>query len=45
MGRAMLERCSHIRMVAKHEAVKSLEMPKLGPALISLATSKEGLWW
>jgi hypothetical protein len=37
----MLERYSHIRMAAKREAVKSLEMPKVGPRLISTATSKE----
>ncbi len=41
MSRAMLERYSHIRMAAKREAVKSLEMPKVGPRLISTATSKE----
>ncbi len=40
MSRAMLERYSHIRMAAKREAVKSLEMPKVGPRLISTATSK-----
>jgi integrase len=41
MSRAMLERYSHIRMAAKREAVKSLELPKLGkPRLISSATSK-----
>ena len=34
MSRAMLERYSHIRLKAKREAVKSLEMPKLGPRLI-----------
>ncbi len=41
MSRAMLERYSHIRMVAKREAVKSLQLPKLGPRLLSpTATSK-----
>jgi integrase len=40
MSRAMLERYSHIRMAAKREAVKSLELPKVGPRLISTATSK-----
>jgi integrase len=40
MSRAMLERYSHIRMAAKREAVKSLEMPKVGPRLISTATTK-----
>ena len=34
MSRAMLERYSHIRMAAKREAVKSLELPKTGPRLI-----------
>jgi integrase len=41
MSRAMLERYSHIRMKAKREAVKSLELPKVGPRLIFSATSKE----
>jgi hypothetical protein len=40
MSRAMLERYSHIRMAAKREAVKSLELPKVGPRLIFSATSK-----
>lgn len=41
MSRAVIERYSHIRMPAKREAVKSLELPKLGkPRLISSATSK-----
>jgi integrase len=40
MSRAMLERYSHIRMAAKREAVKSLQLPKVGPRLISTATSK-----
>ena len=40
MSRAMLERYSHIRMRAKREAVKSLELPKAGPRLVS-AKSKE----
>ncbi len=40
MSRAMLERYSHIRMAAKREAVKSLAMPKVGPRLISTATTK-----
>jgi hypothetical protein len=35
MSRAMLEKYSHIRMVAKRKAVKSLEMPKVGPRLVS----------
>ena len=37
----MLERYSHIRMAAKREAVKSLELPALGPRLISSPMSKE----
>jgi integrase len=43
MSRAMLERYSHIRMKAKREAVKSLELPKLGPRLVvsEKPTSKE----
>jgi integrase len=41
MSRAMLERYSHIRMAAKREAVKSLQLPKLGPRLFLMATSKE----
>jgi len=40
MSRAMLERYSHIRMAAKREAVKSLELPKLEPRLVSSHTSK-----
>jgi len=40
MSRAMLERYSHIRMAAKREAVKSLELPKVGPRPIFSATSK-----
>ena len=34
MSRAMLERYSHIRMAAKRDAVKSLELPKVGPRLV-----------
>jgi integrase len=34
MSRAMLERYSHIRMVAKRDAVKSLALPKAGPKLV-----------
>jgi integrase len=41
MSRAMLERYSHIRMAAKREAVKSLELPKVGPRLVSAPMSKE----
>jgi len=41
MSRAMLEKCSHIRMAAKREAVKSLELPKMGPRLIISASSNE----
>jgi integrase len=41
MSRTMLERYSHIRMAAKREAVKSLELPKIGPCLVpSKPTSK-----
>jgi hypothetical protein len=40
MSRAMLERYSHIRMAAKREAVKSLELPALGPRLVSMPTPK-----
>jgi integrase len=40
MSRAMLERYSHIRMKAKREAVKSLELPKVGPRLVSAPMSK-----
>jgi integrase len=40
MSRAMLERYSHIRMKAKREAVKSLELPALGPRLVSSPMSK-----
>ena len=40
MSRAMLERYSHIRMAAKREAVKSLELPKVGPRLVSTPMSK-----
>jgi hypothetical protein len=40
MSRAMLERYSHIRMKAKREAVKSLELPALGPRLVSAPTAK-----
>jgi integrase len=36
MSRAMLERYSHIRMAAKRDAVKSLELPKLGPRLVGV---------
>jgi integrase len=35
MSRAMLEKYSHIRMAAKRAAVKALEMPKVGPRLVS----------
>ena len=41
MSRAMLERYSHIRMAAKRDAVKSLELPALGPRLVSPPMSKE----
>ena len=40
MSRAMLERYSHIRMKAKREAVKSLELPVLGPRLVPSSMSK-----
>jgi integrase len=40
MSRAMLERYSHIRMAAKRQAVKSLELPALGPRLVSNPMSK-----
>jgi hypothetical protein len=40
MSRAMLERYSHIRMKAKREAVKSLELPALGPRRVSMPTPK-----
>ena len=40
MSRAMLERYSHIRMKAKREAVKSLELPKVGPRLVSTPMSR-----
>lgn len=40
MSRAMLELYSHIRMAAKREGVKSLELPKVGPRLILSVTSK-----
>jgi hypothetical protein len=40
MSRAMLERYSHIRMKAKREAVKSLELPVLGPRLFPSSMSK-----
>jgi hypothetical protein len=40
MSRAMLEKYSHIRMAAKREAVKSLELPQVGPRLILSPTSK-----
>ncbi len=40
MSRAMLERYSHIRMAAKRESVKSLELPKVGPRLVSTPMSK-----
>ena len=36
MSRAMLERYSHIRMAAKRDAVKSLELPKVGPRLVGV---------
>jgi hypothetical protein len=35
MSRAMLEKYSHIRMAAKRAAVKTSEMPKVGPRLVS----------
>ena len=40
MSRAMLEGYSHIRMKAKREAVKSLELPALGPRLVAASTAK-----
>ena len=40
MSRAMLERYSHIRMKAKREAVKSLELPVVGPRLVPSSMSK-----
>jgi hypothetical protein len=40
MSRAMLERYSHIRMAGEWEAVKSLELPKVGPWLVSTPMSK-----
>lgn len=40
MSRAMLERYSHIRMAAKREAVKSLELPKTGPRLVPSPSGK-----
>jgi hypothetical protein len=40
MSRAMLERYSHFRMKAKREAVKSLELPVLGPRLVSASAAK-----
>ena len=42
MSRAMLERYSHIRMAAKREAVKSLELPKVGPRLVSPNSTSKG---
>ena len=42
MSRAMLERYSHIRMRAKREAVKSLELPKVGPRLVSSTPMSKG---
>jgi integrase len=36
MSRAMLERYSHIRMAAKRDAVKALELPKRGPRLVEV---------
>jgi integrase len=42
MSRAMLERYSHIRMVAKREAVKFLELPKVGPRLVSSKPMSKG---
>jgi integrase len=41
MSRAMLEKYSHIRMAAKRKAVKSLEMPKVGPRLVSKPMTNE----
>jgi integrase len=43
MSRAMLERYSHIRMAAKRDAVKALELPKTGPRLVqnSVGVPKE----
>jgi integrase len=40
MSRVMLERYSHIRMKAKREAVKSLELPALGPRPVSAPSAK-----
>jgi hypothetical protein len=37
---AMLERYSHIRMAAKRDAVKSLELPKAEPRLVSTPMPK-----
>lgn len=42
MSRAMLERYSHIRMAAKREAVRSLELPKVGPRLVSSTPMSKG---
>jgi hypothetical protein len=41
MSRAMLERYSHIRMAAKREAVKSLELPKPGPRLVPMTKERQ----
>jgi hypothetical protein len=40
MSRAMLEKYSHIRMAAKRKAVKSSEMPQVGPRLVSTPMTK-----
>jgi hypothetical protein len=40
MSRAMLERYSHICMAAKREALKSLELPKVGPRLVAPMSGK-----
>lgn len=41
VSRAMLEKYSHIRMAAKREAVKSMQLPALGPRLALKSMSKE----
>jgi hypothetical protein len=40
MSRAMLERYSHIRREAKREAVKALQLPKVGPRPVSAVMAK-----
>ena len=37
----MPERYSHIRMAAKREAVKSLELPKLAPRLMPMSKERQ----